>query len=213
MTTLLCIRHGQSQANTLQCFAGALNSPLTELGQTQAAVTAEYITTHYSVDAVYASDLDRAFHTGQAVADRAHCPITPDRALREIAAGEWEGVAFDTLANRFAKSYDVWLHNIGEAVCDGGESVAHLQTRVVEAVTRIAREHDGQTVVIATHATPIRALQCYCEARPLSGMKDVPWVSNASVTTFTYQDGTLRVTEVNQHQHLGTLASKLPANV
>ena len=43
MTTLLLIRHGQSQANLTRCFAGHLDAPLTQLGQQQAACTAEFV--------------------------------------------------------------------------------------------------------------------------------------------------------------------------
>ena len=63
MTTLLLIRHGQSQANLTRCFAGHLDAPLTQLGQQQAACTAEFVANAYSVDAVYGSDLLRAFDT------------------------------------------------------------------------------------------------------------------------------------------------------
>ena len=213
MTTLLFVRHGQSRANIEKRFAGALNSPLTELGRTQAAATARYIAEHYTVDAVYASDLDRAFYTGKAVAELTGTPLTPDRNLREIAAGDWEGIPFDDLATRFADSYQIWLHNIGEATCDGGESVAQLQARVVACIRRIVAEHPNQTVVIATHATPIRTFQCFCEGRPLAQMKTIPWVSNASVTAVRFENGEFSLAEVDQHDHLGALASLLPANV
>ena len=63
------IRHGQSCANVEKYFAGHLNSPLTALGVSQAQLTAQYIFQHYCVDHVYASDLDRAYLTGKAVAD------------------------------------------------------------------------------------------------------------------------------------------------
>ena len=69
MTALLLIRHGESIANVDGRFAGHLDIPLSETGYVQADITAHYIHSHYTVDAVYASDLLRAFHTGKAVAD------------------------------------------------------------------------------------------------------------------------------------------------
>lgn len=213
MTTFLLIRHGESMANAEKRFAGHLDIPLSPLGERQARVTAAFIADTYHVDAVYASDLKRAFYTGKAVADLLKLPIQPDDQLREIAAGEWEGVIFDELQTRFAESYNRWLTDIGNAGCDGGETVAELQERFLFALRRIAKAHPEQTVVIATHATPIRVLQCHCEGKPLGEMHDLPWVTNTSVTTVTYENGVFRAVSIGDDRHLGDIGSKLPANV
>ena len=156
MTQLLIIRHGQSCANLDGVFVGHVNSPLSDLGKDQAEATANYIVSNYHVDAVYASDLERAFYTGNAVAQKLGLPITADDQLREIFAGDWEGVKFDDLSANYGEPYQLWLRDIGMAQCPNGESVAQLQNRFVGALRRIAQEHDGETVVIASHATPIR---------------------------------------------------------
>lgn len=213
MTTLLLIRHGESLANVEGRFAGHLDAPLSATGQAQAAITAEYIRSHYTVDDVYASDLARAFDTGKAVADRFGLPTNPDSDLREIFAGDWEGAVYDELPKQFPASFHTWLTDIGNAVCDGGESVAHLQGRVLTALRRIAAEHDGQTVVVATHATPIRSLQCFCEGKTLDGMKTVPWVSNASVTVVECEQGVLRLLEVGKDAHLGQQRTAFPKKI
>ena len=212
MTKLLVIRHGQSEANLQSLFAGHWDSPLTELGQTQAKITAEYIAANYCVDAVYTSDLCRAAAVGQAVSAATGAPITATESLREIRAGEWEKVSFAEL-NRDWPSFQVWLKDIGNAACDGGETVAELQERIVAAVRRIAEDHPEQTVVLTTHATAIRVLQCCCEGKPLDQMKDIPWVANTSITEIAYENGTFCVVRANGTDHLGNAASTLPANV
>ncbi len=213
MTTFLLIRHGESMANTKKRFAGHWNIPLSPLGQKQADATAAHIANAYTVDAVYASDLLRAYHTGKAVADTLGLPIHADEALREINAGDWETHSFDDLQAHFTASYAVWLTDIGNAACDHGESVADLQARFLTALRRIAAENDGKTVVVATHATPIRALQCHCENKPLSEMHTVPWVTNASVTTVTCENGVFELLHAGDDRHLGADRTLLPANV
>ena len=212
MTELLMIRHGQSVANIERFFAGHLNSPLTALGESQAQLTANYIRQNYQIDCVYASDLDRAFATGKAVADLFNLPVKANQQLREIYAGAWEGVCYDELSARFPETYPVWLQDIGKAVCDGGESVAALQERILKALTHICRDHPGKCVVVATHATPIRTLQCYAEGKSLDQLKDVPWVSNASVSSFFYEDGVFQKNYISKDTHLGQLTSVLPKN-
>ena len=212
MTEILLIRHGQSVSNLEKYFTGSADIPLTELGRTQARQTAEYISAHYKVDVVYASDLSRAFETGKAVADLFGLPVIPDKSLREIFAGQWERVHFVDLEKRFPETFKVWQTDVGNAHPDGGESVAQLQQRILESVTRIARENDGKTVVIATHATPVRVLQCHCEGKSLGEMAKIPWVGNASVTRVEYQDGKLTLLEAGFEGHLGRLTTALPHN-
>ena len=206
------IRHGQSEANVLGFFAGWMDSPLTEIGMRQAELTALYIAENYTVDAVYSSDLSRAAAVGKAVSERTGAPLHMRKSLREICGGGWEGKTFTEIEEMYP-AYLVWRSDIGNAVCDGGESVAQLQVRVVGAVVEIAENHPNQTVVITTHATPIRVTQCYCDGNGLSKMKDIPWVSNTSITELVYENGAFRIVSAGYDQHLGDHTSKLPANV
>ncbi len=213
MTKLLIIRHGQSEANLQGVFVGHTDSPLSDLGKRQAEVTADYIVANFHVDAVYASDLERAFYTGKAVADRLGLTVTPMKGMREIFAGDWETVKFDTLATRYGEPYQVWLKDIGLAQTPNGESTAQLQARIAHTLQTIAEANDSKTVVVATHATPIRTFMHHCSGLPLSEMKNIPWVSNASVTTAIYENGSFTIEEAGHDGHLGDMRTALPKNV
>lgn len=212
MTTLLIIRHGQSVSNIQGVFTGNLDLALTEQGLQQAQITSDYIVENFKVDAVYSSDLCRARDTGKAVADRLGLEVQTDRRLREIYAGRWEGRSFNDLTDNFS-NYMVFRTDIGNCVTDGGETVAQLSARVLEAFYDIAKANEGKTVVIATHATPIRALQCHCEGKTLAQMKDVPWVTNASVSTILFKNGKFSLKERCHDEHLGAIVSRFPSNV
>ena len=213
MTKLLIIRHGQSEANLQGVFVGHTNSPLSALGKRQAEVTADYVVSNFHIDAVYASDLERAFYTGKAVADRLGLVPHADSGMREIFAGDWETVKFDTLSTEYGEPYQLWLRDIGLAQCPNGESTAQLQSRIVATLRRIAEENDGKTVVVATHATPIRTFMHHCSGLPLSEMKNIPWVSNASVTTVHYENGVFNIVTPGYDAHLGDMRTALPKNV
>ena len=212
MTRILLVRHGQSEANLQKVFAGSWDCSLTPIGISQADLTAQFIMQQYSVDRIYSSDLQRAYLTGKSLADRLGMDVIPMRDLREIYAGLWEQTSFDQLPVVYPKSYDIWLNDIGNAVCDEGESVAQLQHRVLKALMDIAECNPDRTVVVVTHGTPIRAIQCFCEGKSLQQMKDVPWVSNASVTGLRFENQRLKIDSVSYDAHLGTLTSVLPAN-
>ena len=91
--------------------------------------------------------------------------------------------------------------------------MAELQERFVAEVRRIAAENPGKTVVIATHATPIRSLLCHCSGKDISYMQDIKWVPNASVTVAKCEDGVINIRDIGCDDHLEGIQSGLPATV
>ena len=213
MTTLLLVRHGLSLANREKFFAGQADVPLLPMGQLQARATGAFLREHYAAHKVYASDLVRAGETGQILAEILGCPLETDKGLREIYAGAWQEKTFDYLTERYPQAYGVWRQDIGKAQCPEGESVAEMGLRVREALTRICRDNPGKTLVIATHATPIRAMESWAKFLDFSRMGELPWVSNASVTELFYEDGVWQLGKVSQDAHLQDLRTVFPANV
>ncbi len=213
MTTLLLIRHGESEANRNKVFGGQINPDLQERGVMQAEITAKFIAENYKVDKIYSSDLKRAFRTAEALSRLLNIEIKAEKRLREIYAGKWEGVKFEDIEATYPEEYNVWLTDIGNSVCGGGETVRELGDRILGILTEIAEENDGKTVAIATHATPIRALQSLIETGGLSQMKNIKWVTNASVTVVTYDNGKWKMVNVSMDEHLEKLKTNLPPNV
>lgn len=213
MTTVILIRHGESEANREDIFAGHLNVDLMPKGVEQAQKTAQYIVENYTVDKIYASDLKRAYKTGKTLADKLGMEIIADKRFREIDAGEWDGIKFNELGDKYAEDFRIWHDDIANAKCTGGESVEDLRKRVFGAATEVAENNDGKTVVIATHATPIRVMQTYVQMGSLEKMNDIPWVSNASVSVFEYDNGKWTCKAVSMDKHLGDLVTALPSNV
>lgn len=203
MTTLLLIRHGLSIANRDRIFIGQTDMDLTPEGHIQAACTAAFVAGKYRVDHVYASDLSRAYHTGEAVAKVFDLPVITDTRLREIFSGVWEGLPYPVLEETYKADRDIWRNDIGNCRCTGGESVREMASRVLECVTEIAQKHAGETVAVATHATPIRAMHCLLSGLEIEKMTQAPWASNASVTEVQYDAGAWRIVAAGQDKHLG----------
>ncbi|MBE6757949.1 MAG: histidine phosphatase family protein [Ruminococcaceae bacterium] len=208
-TTMYMIRHGQSRANLEGRFLGHGDWDLTALGHSQAACAATYLK-DIPCDAIYASDLSRAFHTAEHTASAVGLPVIAERDLREINAGEWECMPFEEIEAMYPKAYKRWLEDIDHAQCVNGESVMALQERVVAALRRIAAAHAGQTVFLFTHATPIRVAAAHCLNK---AVKDVPWATNASATRFEYEDKQLVLADYSYDAYMGELVTNLPANV
>ena len=213
-TIIYLIRHGESEANQRDTFLGHGDLDLTETGREQACVTADYLYSHGpKPDAIYSSDLKRAYHTAEKTAELFDMPVIKEKGLREIDAGLWENVTFSELRTHFTKSFALWNENIGLAGCDGGETVEQLQNRVVSAVERIAKAHKNGSVFLFCHATPIRVFAAHCLNKALDEIKEVPWPTNASVTKAEYDGKRFRLTDYSMDGFMGELITKLPKNV
>ena len=210
-TTILLVRHGQSEANLQDLFAGHSGYSLTPLGREQAAKTAEFIKNTYPVDAVYSSDLPRAFQTAEYTSRAFGLPIVTDAHFREIEAGKWDGVAFDQLAKDYPEDFATWLKGVGESHCTGGENLASLVERVYQGLLGIADK--GKCIVVASHATPLRSMLWKATEADEIDMHEISWGSNCGVTEFAIEDGKLTVVRVNQVDHLAGLETKLPDNL
>lgn len=213
MTKILMVRHGQSEANNLDIFAGNYDIELTELGHKQAQCTAKFIAENYKVDKVYASDLKRAFKTAEYIADEFGLQVITEKNFREISAGKWEAVKFDDIEEKYAEDWHIWRNDIGNSRCTEGESVKELAKRVCSTLEKVAIENEGKTIVVGTHATPVRAAQCVFGGFSLDEMQSIPWASNASVTELVYKNGEITVVKASVDGHLTGLKSQLPANV
>ena len=213
-TTLLLIRHGESEANRCAYFAGQLDPELMEKGVEQASLSAEFVKENYKVSAIYSSDLQRAYKTAECFSKTLGLEIIKDTGLREINGGDFQGEKHAELPELYPEEYGkVWLNHIGKAKCPNGESVQELGERVIATLEKIAKENRGKTVLVSTHATPIRATQCIVETGSVDDMENTPWASNASVTEITYNNGRWELVRASIDGHLNDLRTIFSKNV
>jgi len=211
---MIFVRHGQSIGNLTRHFYGQTDGALTDKGREQARVTAKHLE-NVHIDIAYASDLVRAYETGEIIAALHGLKPVPDTKLREIFAGDWEDMGFEDICVKYPETFDIWMNDIVNSTPDNGESVRHLAKRISDEVWRIAEENDGKTVLVAIHATPIRALECEWRGLPIESMNDISWVPNASVSIIDYDTKAHTVTPevIGDASFMGDLVTTLPKNV
>ena len=206
-TQIYLVRHGQSVGNLKHIFLGHENLDLTDLGRAQAERVCEYFK-GVSVDKIYSSDLLRAYHTACPLAKEKGIEIIKNDRLREVFAGEWEGMPYRELFQKYPVTAALWWDDTGLACPDGGESVAELQERIYSEVLRLARENEGKTICLFTHFTPIFAMKTALAGVPLSEMKHQERPKNASVTHIEYENGNFSLIEYGVNDYLRELASE-----
>ena len=167
MTRLILARHGVTEWNIAGRFQGQADPPLTAAGWQQAESLAEVLAAS-DIQAVYSSDLQRAYNTAQAVAKRLGLPVQVDRRLREVSQGVWEGMLHADILAQYAAEWAAReqdpLHNRPP----GGESVAEVAARTWAAADEIARLHAAGPVLVVSHGLSLATLICRALGRPLA---------------------------------------------
>ncbi len=142
MTTLLLVRHGETDWNADGRLQGHTDRPLSDYGRRQAQKLADALEGE-EFDAIYASDLARARETAEIVAERLRLPVVLDPDLREKDWGNWEGLTS--------------MERVGVELV--GESTERHQKRMLRALERIASRHPHGRVIVVTHGGSMRRVQ------------------------------------------------------
>ena len=155
-STLVLWRHGQTPFNAENRFQGQLDVPLDDVGRAQAAAAAAHLSA-LPLDAVVSSDLVRAVDTAAALTSLTGLALTRDPALREVDAGEWQGLLGDEIALRWPEEHAAWRRG-ADVRTGGGETRSELGARVAAAVERhAAAVPGGGTLLVASHGAALKA--------------------------------------------------------
>ena len=151
---ILLIRHGETAWNRERRMQGHIDIPLNEEGQRQARALGAALAAERP-DAIWSSDLQRARHTAQAIADAHDMPVVLHEALRERCYGAFEGMTYQEIGERYPQGMKQWkareLHARFPAGEREAETLHEFHQRCVATVTDIARRHDGRKLVIVAH--------------------------------------------------------------
>lgn len=210
-TRIYLVRHGESLGNLYQKALGHIDLDLSEHGYRQAAGTFEYLKdVHF--DAVYTSPLKRAYHTILPHAEARGLTPVPLDDLREIHLGLWEDMYLADILHRWPYTFtEMWRANFGLCTPPKGEFAQDAATRCIRALTEIAERHKGQTVLVGGHAGIFRVACARLMGIPPENVgRDLPYMTNASFTTMTYEDGKFEIEQYSYDKHLAEIGTSGP---
>jgi probable phosphomutase (TIGR03848 family) len=180
LTTLVLVRHAVTAQTGPMLSGRTPGVPLSDDGRAQAAALADRMK-GLPVAAVYASPIERTTQTAAAIAEHHALTVRALPGVLEADYGEWTGGKLAELAQT-----DLWKtvqRAPSRARFPGGESLAEMQARMVEALERVVAEHGGEMVVVVSHADPIKAAIAHYTGIHLDLFQRIV-VSPASVTAF-----------------------------
>lgn len=142
MKKVYLIRHGLPDfpGGRKMCL-GSTDIPLSKAGLTQAVQMAASLP---PVTAVFSSPLTRAVQTAEAIG----LPVTMLPGLREMDAGQWDGLTFDQIRQRYPALYAARGEDPSIPI-PGAENPAEALRRFTAAMEEAAAAASGDFAVVA----------------------------------------------------------------
>jgi len=200
-TTTILLRHGQTALSVERRFAGRGDAPLTDVGRQQAAAAAARLKARGGIDLVVSSPLSRARHTAEAVASATGAGLLVDEDLAETDFGDWEGLTFGEVMQRWPEEMKAWMAS-ADVAPPGGESLSGAARRTLTSLDRLLAEHVHAKMVLVSHVTPIKTIICQALLAPPAALfrihLDVASLSEAD----WFADGPALVRSMNDTAHL-----------
>ena len=203
---LFLSRHALTDWNEQKRFQGQSDVPLNELGFLQADALADSLKP-LSLDYIYASDLERTRQTAYRISKHHQCPIFYKPELRELNFGEWEGLTYQDIQNRYPSDFDNWRNNQMKYVVPMGESLAELSHRVSAFLNKLSSRHPNETILVVAHGGSLQVMLCLA--------LDIPsyhyWqfrISPASLSELRIYSTGVVINYLNDTRHLAALDDK-----
>ena len=200
-TRLTVLRHGETDWNQVTRLQGHTDIALNATGRWQAQRLAQALAND-PLNAVYASDLQRAFDTGQAVAQAHGLQAVATPALRERCFGMLEGKTWAELEAQHPAETQLWRTRVPDwAPPGGGESLVALRERVVGALAALAERHLGGHIALVAHGGVLDAI--YRAATGLDTQAPRSWLlKNAAINRLLWSPDSLTVVCWGETAHL-----------
>ncbi len=159
-TRIVLVRHGQTAWNKETRFRGRADLSLDAFGLQQAKATGRYLAERWPIQAIYASPLQRAMQTAEAIAQAQSLSAQPFEGLLDIDYGQWQGRSPQEVEADNPNLLQAWWEAPHTVQMPGGENLDDVRDRVVAGLAWVVEHHTGQSVALVGHTVVNRVLLC-----------------------------------------------------
>jgi probable phosphoglycerate mutase len=205
ITRVILIRHGETNWNLEGRMQGHRDSPLTDLGLAQARAVAACLATE-NIDALYSSDLQRAFLTARQIAEKTGHEIRVDPRLRERHLGIFQGLTREEMEARYPVECAAYRNGGPDYQVSGGQSARQHFQLSVSCLTELAGQHSGELLVIVTHGGVVASLLRHALGIPLETPRRFA-LYNGALNRFSVERGHWRLLGWGDTAHLRGLGT------
>jgi broad specificity phosphatase PhoE len=157
-TTIILVRHGQTEWNRVERFRGRYDVPLNTTGLDQAKLTANRIATRWKPAVIYSSPLSRAMQTAEIIAKKFLFFPIPTDDLLDINYGLWQGLTPAEAKKQWPKLVTNWYEHPEAVEIPGGETLLQVRNRATPVLNEISSLHPDQEIVLVSHTVVNRLI-------------------------------------------------------
>jgi broad specificity phosphatase PhoE len=127
--------------------------------------------------------------------------VTFDDALKEIAAGDIDGLTFEEVAERYGDFFKLWMRGDPALRLPGGESFMDLRNRTWPALQRIVSEHNDGDVIVVSHTLAIMSIVASALDMDIADFRRIR-LNVASISILEFKDRNVSLLLFNDTCHL-----------
>lgn len=195
MVKLILVRHALTVDNQKSRLSGHIDSYISEEGKEQIDKITNYLK-DFDIDKIYTTTSSRTKDTVKKLSELKSIEIIEKESLKEISFGDFEGLTFDEIKDKYPKEFQDMIEKGYEYKYPNGESLIDSYNRVCIELDNIISNNDDRTILICSHGGTIRNIITYL----ISNSYKYHWnfkIDNGSVTILEAQDGFTVITAMN----------------
>lgn len=195
MVKLILVRHALTVDNQKSRLSGHIDSYISEEGKEQIDKITNYLK-DFDIDKIYTTTSSRTKDTVKKLSELKSIEIIEKESLKEISFGDFEGLTFDEIKDKYPKEFQDMIEKGYEYKYPNGESLIDSYNRVCIELDNIISNNDNRTILICSHGGTIRNIITYL----ISNSYKYHWnfkIDNGSVTILEVQDGFTVITAMN----------------
>ena len=198
------VRHGQTIWNVEKRFQGLSDSPLTELGITQAKLLGEKLK-DIKFDKFYSTSLKRANDTANYIKGNREQKVEIFDDFVEISMGDMEGIQQEEFKKLYPEQVKNFFFNQLEynPSSFGGESFLEVRERVAKGLEKFIKlNQDYERVLVVSHGATLKTLLHYISGKDISTLSDEVIPKNTSYTIVKYENEKFEIIDFSNVSHL-----------
>ncbi|MFW6278643.1 MAG: alpha-ribazole phosphatase [Bacillota bacterium] len=199
-TELIIIRHGETDWNKQHKYQGQQDIDLNQQGYQQARQTGSYLASR-KIDALYSSDLKRAYHTAQKINQYQELEIQCQKKLREMDFGTWEGLTYQEIKEKNPQLLAEWNRDPAKINPPRGENLQIVQQRAKKCFQEIIADNEGKKVLIVSHGGVIKVFLATILNMDLKNYWQFN-VDQTGINIIKFYEGKAIIKQLNNRSHL-----------
>ena len=179
MTTIYLVRHGITQANKENRFAGRTDEELHADGKAQIMHVGERLKNN-DISTVYCGPANRTAQSAELLGLLLKVPVFPLEELDEINILHWDGLTKDEIRQKHGDEYLTWLNSPQTFSLPGCETLKQVQDRAVKGMYHLLEQYNSENLLLVSHLIVLRCLVLYYHGLEIKDFRSVK-IDNGSI--------------------------------